>query len=402
MLIDQRLIFILITIFLDTLGIGLLIPIFPQIMSRFSADPQSLTEHFGIFIGVYAFAQFVASPILGALSDRFGRKVVLLTSLMGATLDYFFMAYAPSFSLLIVARVISGLTGASMTVATAYVVDISDAKDRTTYFGYVGAAWGLGFIAGPALGALMAQGGVVVPFWIAALLNLFNFIFGVFVLPESLVVSKRRPLSMKAFNPFRSLSKSLRHQDVALFVWIYFLIFFSGQSLAVNWYLYTEHKFHWSALEIGVSLSFIGIIVALSQGFLTRLMIPRLGELKAVTWGLVFYVLSFFLFSIVSQGWMMYAVIILFGLTGIATPSLHSLASHFTTEQEQGELQGSLVSLENLASVLAPIIFTPLYSYFSNKTSFIYFPGVVFLFSSLVYLFTLFIWLLTKKKGIRS
>lgn len=393
----RKLIFILMTIFLDTLGIGLLIPIFPQIMNRFYTDPQSITEHFGLFVGVYALAQFIASPILGALSDRFGRKVVLLTSLLGATIDYLFMAYAPTFTLLIIARVISGLTGASMTVATAYVVDISEEKDRTTRFGYVGAAWGLGFIAGPALGALLAQGGILIPFWIAALLNLFNFIFGLFVLPESLSLVKRRKLTIKSFNPFGSLIKVLSFPKISIYVWVYFLIFLAGQSLVVNWYLYTEHKFHWTPLEIGISLSFIGIIVALSQGVLTRILIPKIGELKAVTFGLIFYTLSFFLFSIVDQTWMMYAAIILFGLTGVATPSLHSLAAKWTPSQEQGELHGSFVSLENLASVLAPAAFTPLFSFFSSPTAEIYFPGVVFFSSSLIYLLTLLIWLKFKK-----
>jgi len=387
------------TVFLDTLGIGLLIPIFPQIMNRFSTDHQDITIHFGIFIGVYALAQFIASPVLGAISDRFGRKIVLLCSLMGATLDYFFMAYAPTFTLLIIARVISGLTGASMTVATAYVVDISEEKDRTTRFGYIGAAWGLGFIAGPAIGAILAQGGVIIPFWVAAILNLFNFIFGIFVLPESLSLDKRRAITIKAFNPFKSLIKTLSVPKVSLYVWVYFFIFLAGQSLAVNWYLYTEEKFHWSSLEIGISLSFIGIIVALSQGLLTRILIPKLGETKAVTFGLVFYVLSFFLFSVVTQSWMMYAVILLFGLTGVATPSLHSLASKFTPDQEQGELHGSIVSLENLAAVLAPALFTPLYSYFSSSTGIIYFPGIVFLVSSLLYLLTLLFWTSIKSKA---
>lgn len=385
------------TVFLDTLGIGLLIPIFPQIMNRFSTDSQSITIHFGLFVGVYALAQFIASPILGALSDRFGRKMILLASLLGATIDYFFMAYAPTFTLLIIARVISGLTGASMTVATAYIVDISKEEDRTTHFGYVGAAWGVGFIAGPALGALLAQGGILIPFWIAALLNLFNFIFGLFVLPESLSTDKRRELNLTAFNPFSALVKVLCLPRISLYVWVYFLIFLAGQSLAVNWYLYTEHKFHWTSLEIGISLSFIGVIVALSQGVLTRLLIPKMGELKAVTFGLFFYALSFFLFSIVDQTWMMYAAIVLFGLTGVATPSLHSLAAKWTPAQEQGELHGSFVSLENLASVLAPALFTPLFSYFSNKTALIYFPGIVFLFSSVLYLITLLIWMKSKK-----
>ena len=390
----------MITVFLDTLGIGLLIPIFPQIMNRFSSNPQIISEHFGIFIGSYAIVQFIASPILGALSDRFGRKIILLCSLVGATLDYLFMAYAPTFNLLIIARIISGLTGASMTVATAYAVDISTEENRTNNFGLVGAAWGVGFIAGPIIGSTLSLAGTSIPFLVAAALNLCNFIFGFFVIPETLKPENRRKITVKRLNPFLSIYKILTVPKTALYVWTYFLVFIAGQALVVNWYLYTEIKFHWTAMQLGISLSFIGVVVAISQGLLTRIIIPKFGEIKSVTIGIFFYVICFLMFSFANHSWIMYFTIILFGLTGVATPALQSLTSKFTSYHEQGELQGSLVSLENLAAVIAPIGFTPLFIYFTGKETPFYFPGVVFFTAAIIAILTLINWLSYKHNAI--
>ncbi|HEY8271823.1 MAG TPA: TCR/Tet family MFS transporter [Pseudobdellovibrionaceae bacterium] len=391
-IIEKSLLFILATILLDTIGIGLLVPIFPKIITRFATEPGAVSKYFGFFVGSYALMQFIAAPVLGALSDRFGRKRILLISLMGAALDYLFMAYAPTIELLILGRVIAGLTGASMTVASSYVADISDEKSRSHNFGLIGAAWGLGFIAGPLLGALLDLVGPKAPFFTAALLNLLNFFFGIFVLPESLSQEKRRALVLKRLNPLRSIIKILKPSKIAIYVWLYFLIFLAGQSLPINWNLYTEMKFHWSSLELGVSLSFMGVIVALSQGLLTRYMIPRLGEERAITVGILFYAISFLLFSLSTQSWMLYVTILIFSLTGIAIPSIQSLMSRNTPANEQGELQGSLVSLGSLSSVVAPLIFTPLFIHFTRTGAPFFFPGVIFSVASGISLFTLALW----------
>lgn len=390
--IKKNILFILITVLLDTLGIGLLVPIFPHLMDRFGQDPMVASEHFGVFIGSYALMQFLAAPVLGALSDRFGRKIILLGSLLGATLDYLFMAYAPSFFWLIFGRLISGITGASITVATAYMVDVSENDDRSYYFGLIGAAWGLGFIAGPLLGASLETLGPKAPFLAAAGINLLNFFFGFIALAESLPPDKRRSIVFTELNPFRSIFKALIRSQILVPVWIYFLIYFAGQALTVNWYLYTELKFHWSSMQLGFSLSFIGLVVVFSQGVLTRVLIPRWGELKSVSIGILFYALCYLLFSLATHEWMIYATILLFALTGIATPALQTVMTKLTAEDEQGELQGTLVSLESLASVIAPIIFTPIFMYFTRASSGIYFPGVIFFISSMIALLTLGLW----------
>ncbi len=391
-ILKKNLVFILFTIFLDTIGIGLLVPIFPKIIHRFATDPETVSQYFGLFVGSYALMQFLAAPILGALSDRYGRKGILLTSLAGAALDYLFMAYAPSIELLIIGRIISGLTGASMTVASSYIADVSSEQERTYNFGLIGAAWGLGFIAGPLLGSLLDLLGPKVPFYTAATLNLLNFIFGIFVLPESLKKENRRSMHITQLNPLRSVFKILNSSSIAIFVWLYFLIFLAGQSLGVNWNLYTEMKFHWTSVELGLSFSLIGIIVAFSQAFLTRFIIPRLGEEKSVSLGIVFYAITFMLFSLATQSWMLYATILLFAFTGVAVPSIQSLMSKHLPANEQGELQGSLVALGSLASVIAPLVFTPVFVYFTRPRSPYFFPGVVFFMASGISLFTLSLW----------
>ncbi|MGZ3803152.1 MAG: TCR/Tet family MFS transporter [Pseudobdellovibrionaceae bacterium] len=390
--IRKSLLFILATIFLDTIGVGLLVPIFPKIIARFATEPEIISRYFGLFLGSYALMQFLAAPVLGALSDRFGRKGILLISLMGAALDYLLMAYAPRIELLILGRIIAGLTGASMTVASSYVADISDEKNRTHNFGLIGAAWGLGFIAGPLLGALLDLLGPKAPFFAAALLNLLNFFFGIFVLPESLSKEKRRALVLAKLNPLLSIIKILKPSRIAIFVWLYFLIFLAGQALPINWTLYTEIKFHWSSLELGISLSFMGVIVALSQGVLTRYLIPRWGEEKAITIGIVFYAVCFLLFGLSTRSWMLYGTILMFSLTGVAIPSIQSLMSRSIPTNEQGELQGSLVSLGSLASVIAPLMFTPLFIQFTKTGAPLFLPGVVFFLACGISLFTLAIW----------
>ncbi|MCE9598845.1 MAG: MFS transporter, partial [Spirochaetia bacterium] len=202
--------FIFTTILLDAIGIGLLIPVMPDILRRFTNDPVIVSEYYGYFIGAYAIMQFFASPVLGSLSDRFGRKSILLISLLGAGLDYIFMAFAPTLTLLFIGRIISGLTGASMTVASSYMADISDDKNRSANFGMIGAGWGVGFIAGPMLGGLLAGFGPTAPFLVAAMLNILNFLFGVFVLPESLSLANRRQIQIKNLNPFTSIVKILK------------------------------------------------------------------------------------------------------------------------------------------------------------------------------------------------
>lgn len=385
--------FIFVTILLDAVGLGLLIPVLPDVIRRFSQDPATVSQTFGLFIGTYALMQFIASPVLGALSDRYGRKPVLLVSLLGAGLDYIFMAFAPSLALLFVGRVISGLTGASMTVASSYMVDISDEKSRSGNFGLIGAAWGLGFITGPLLGGLLGAQGAAAPFLLAALLNLLNFAFGVFVLPESLPKAQRRNVVLARLNPLASVAKVLKPSPIVVLVWIYFLLFLAGNVHPVNWTLYTQTKFGWSAWQVGMSLSFVGLMIAIAQGGLTRLLVPRLGERHSLTIGIVVQLVSFAAFAAASEGWMMYAIMVVFSVSGIAMPALQSIVAKTVPGNEQGELQGSLVALGSVATILSPLYFTYLFVKFTAKDQELYFPGAAYLGAAAICVLTLALWL---------
>lgn len=359
--------FIFMTIFLDALGIGLLIPVFPDVIRRFGTEPAFVSQTFGYFIAAYATMQFLASPVLGSLSDRFGRRPVLLISLFFAGLDYVVMAFAPALWILFVGRIISGLTGASITVASSYMADVSDDSNRSANFGLIGAAFGIGFIVGPGLGGFLGSWGPTAPFLTAAALNLLNFLYGLFVLPESLPRDQRRSLSWGRLNPFGSLLKILSPSPIAVLVWIYFLLYLSGNVHGSIWTLYTQYRFGWTAFEVGLSLSAVGVVAAVSQGYLTRLLIPRWGEVRTLEISLIFYGLSFLLFGLIPQGWMVYPILGLGFISSLAGPSLQSLISRTVPSSEQGELQGSLMALASLTAALAPIFYTHLFAVFAKE-----------------------------------
>ncbi len=386
--------FIFVTILLDAAGLGVLIPVLPDVLRRFSADPTFVSEWFGWFIGVYALMQFAASPVLGSLSDRYGRRPILLSSLLGAAVDYLFMAFAPTLPLLFVGRAVSGLTGASMTVASSYMADVSDDTNRSANFGMIGAGWGLGFIIGPMLGGLLSSLGPTAPFLAAAALNLVNFVYGLLVLPESLPPSRRRIVTARQMNPLASILRILSPSNFVAFIWIYFLVFLAGQIHPVNWTLYTQTKFGWSAWQVGLSLSFVGIMIAVSQGGLTRVIVPRLGEHRALTFGLAVYAVTFALFALAPKGWMMYAIVMVFSLGGVTMPSLQSILAKHVPADRQGELQGSLVALGALGSILAPLLFTRLFVHFTRPGAPAYFPGAAYMGASLISAFALAVRLL--------
>ncbi len=389
---QARVAFIFVTILIDAIGLGLLVPVLPDVLRRVVSDPTEVSRSFGAFIGVYAFMQFLASPILGSLSDRFGRRPILLCSLLGASLDYAFMAFAPTLPLLFIGRMISGLTGASMTVASSYMADISNDQNRSANFGMIGAAWGVGFILGPMLGGLLGSLGPLAPFFAAAGLNGLNFLFGLLVLPESLPLDRRRPFGLRNFNPFGSVLKILKPSPIVTLVWIYFLLFLAGQIHPVNWTLYTQTKFGWTAREVGFSLTFVGIVMALSQAFLTRSLIPKFGEIRALTVGLAFYAVAYALYGIANSGWMMYAITATMTLSGMSIPALQSILAKRAGDRNQGELQGSLVSLGSFASILAPILFTTLFVEFTKPGATLFFPGAAYLAAAAISLFALIVW----------
>lgn len=364
---QARMTFIFVTILLDAIGIGIVVPILPEVIRRFGTDEAFVSSIFGYFISLYSFMLFFASPLLGSLSDRFGRRPILLVALCGAGLDYLLMAFAPTLFILFLGRVISGLTGASMTVAASYIADVSTDTNRTANFGMIGAAFGAGFVIGPALGGVVGSYGHQWPFIIAATLSFSNFIFGLFVLPESLPKSKRKStIDLSQLNPVKSVYKVLIHSPAAILIWAFFLINLAGQSHPSIWALYTHYKFQWNSLEIGLSLTVVGIAFGLGQGITTRIVTPRIGEIKSVIYGSVVLVINFLLYALVTKAWMLYAATSLLLFTSIVMPSLQSMVTRGTPSQEQGELQGTLVAITSLTSIIGPLLYTGLFSVFTR------------------------------------
>lgn len=394
--------FIFMTILLDALGIGLLIPVFPEVIRRFGHNPEFVNHYFGYFISVYALMQFLASPVLGAISDRFGRRPVLLVSLLGAGLDYILMAFAPTMGILFAGRIISGLTGASMTVASSYMADISDDSNRSANFGMIGAAFGLGFIIGPGLGGLLGHYGHQAPFIGAAVLNILNFAFGYFILPESLDEAHRRHVILGKLNPFRSLFKILKPSATGILVWVYLLLYLAGNSHPSIWTLYTQYKFNWTSFEVGLSLSAVGVMIAIGQGYLTRIIIPKIGEITSLNVGTWINVVAFLGYAFAGQGWMMYLILPLLAFSGIAGPSLQSLISKNTPPYEQGELQGSLISIASLTAIIGPLLYTDLFARFTSPGSSIQFAGAPYFAAALICMLSTILLLWARQKGAHS
>ncbi len=390
--------FIFVTLAIDAIGLGIIIPVLPDVVRRFITDEASVSRTFGYFIALYAILQFATSPILGRLSDQYGRRPVLLLSLLGAGVDYLFMAFAPTLPLLFLGRIISGISGASFTVANAYIADISDDSNRSKNFGVIGAGFGLGFIIGPAIGGLLASHGAQWPFLAAAAFNFLNFIFGFFVLPESLPKDKRRKFDAKALNPFHALKALGRFRGVGTLVWIFFLLNLAGQTHPTMWTLYTKHRYNWGPTEVGISLAVVGILSAISQGGLTGPLVKRFGEINLVIFGCFGEAISFFLFGVSSHGWMMIAILAVGSIFWAANPALQALITKEVPETEQGEFQGALMSVMSLTSILNPLIMTTLFSLTSDRASPNYLPGSPYFLGSLILVLGWFITLRWKKR----
>lgn len=378
-----RLSFLFITAALDMIGVGLIIPTLPDVVRRFITDESHVTEYFGYFMSVYALMQFVASPILGALSDRFGRRPILLTSLIMAGIDYLLMAFAPDLTWLFIGRMISGLTGASVTVCMAYVADISDDSNRSNNYGMIGAALGLGFIIGPALGGYLGHISPQAPFLAAAILNILNFLFGLFVLPESFAKEKRKKPQWSKLNPFSSLKNIFNDPLILSFASVHFLFQLAGMTHPSIWTLYTEHRFGWSSTQVGLSLTLVGLLIAVAQGWLTRIVMPKWGEQKVLVYCAFGNFIAFILYGAAYEGWMMYFVILFTSLFFVAQPALQSLATKNIPEYEQGEFQGALVGLTSLASIINPLIISRVFSHFTDQEG-LYLPGAPYYLAAIV------------------
>lgn len=384
--------FIFITLLIDVMGWGLIIPVMPDLIAQLKGIPVNEASSYGAWLlSVYAFFQFLFAPVIGNLSDKFGRRPVILLSLLGFGIDYLFLALAPTYGWLFVGRVIAGITGASFTTASAYIADISTEENRAKNFGLIGAAFGLGFVIGPALGGLLAGFGTRAPFYAAAFLCLLNCLYGYFVLPESLSKENRREFYWKRANPFGSLQLLKRYPAIGGLAFCFFLIYLAAQAVQGNWNFYTIHRFQWSEKMVGISLAVVGLLVGVVQAVLTRVINPRLGNERSIYLGLFLYSVGLALFAVATEGWMMFAFLIPYCLGGIAGPSLQSVLAGHVTPGEQGELQGTLTSLMSLTTIIGPLMMNNLFTFFTGSRAPVYFPGVSFLLAALFMLFSLFI-----------
>lgn len=377
---NSALTFIFITILIDVIGIGIIIPVIPKLIEELTGSGLSEASKYGGWLMfAYAVMQFIFSPIIGGLSDRYGRRPLLLFSLLGLGIDYIFMAFAPTIFWLFIGRIIAGIAGASFTTATAYIADISEPEKRAQNFGLVGAAFGLGFIIGPVFGGISAQWGSKVPFIAAAVLTLINVVYGYFVLPESLLKENRRKFEWSRENPIGSLMHLRKYPVVSGLVSCFTLIYIAAHAVQSNWSYYTMLKFQWNEAWVGYSLGFVGLLVGIVQGGLIRIIIPKIGQNNSVYLGLSLYSIGLLLFGVATTSWMMFAFLIPYSLGGICGPALQGIISSAVPPTEQGELQGALTSLMSVTSIIGPLLMNNLFAYFTSPSAPIYFPGAPFI-----------------------
>ncbi len=375
--------FIFITLLIDVTGLGIIIPIIPKLVMELTGGTLSQASSYGAWLLFsYAVMQFVCSPIVGGLSDRFGRRPILLASLFGFGIDYLVMAFAPNLGWLFVGRVLAGVMGASFTTAAAYIADVSPPEKRAQNFGILGAAFGLGFIIGPVLGGVLGSYGSRIPFMVSAGFSLLNWLYGYFILPESLAADNRRPFDWRRANPLGSLRHLGKYPVIAGLVISLMLIHIAAHAVQGTWSYYTMEKFSWTEKEVGYSLGWVGLVVGVVQGLLIRWIIPWLGQRKGIYVGLGFYCAGLLLFGLATQGWMMYVFMLVYGMGGIAGPSLQGVMSSEVPLNEQGELQGALTSLVSATSIIGPLVMMNLFAYFTAPSTSIYLPGAPLLFGA--------------------
>jgi len=375
------LLFIFVLVLVDAIGFGIILPVLPRLIMQLTGVGIDRAARFGGGLSfVYALLQFFCAPVLGNLSDALGRRPVLLYAVLSLGVDYLIMGFAPTIGWLFLGRTIAGAAGASFTPAYAFVADITEPGRRAQNFGLMSAAFGIGFILGPAIGGLLGSFGPRAPFFAAGALALANFAFGCFTLPESLPLEKRRPFQWVRANPLGTLKQMRQYPIVLLTLGAVLLWQIAHQVLPSTWAFYTIAKFHWTSAQVGASLAFVGLLMALSQGVLTRVLIPWLGgDRRAALVGMGAALLAYVGYALATQGWMMYAVGLTTFFFALTYPSMNALASQQIPANAQGELQGAVASLYSLSSIIGPPLFTQIFSRFSDPAGAVYFPGAAFL-----------------------
>jgi MFS transporter, DHA1 family, tetracycline resistance protein len=377
----QALAFLFVTVLIDAIGFGIVIPVLPGLIMQLTGRTLAgAAEVSGWIMFMYATTQFVCGPVIGGLSDRFGRRPVLLASLLAFGIDYIAMALAPTLVWLVLARFVAGITGASFPTAYAYIADISTPEQRGPNFGVIGMAFGFGFILGPALGGIVAQFGDRVPFMVAAGLALTNVAYGWFVLPESLKPENRRAFDWRRANPVGALMRlKMAHPRVLVLAATVFLWTMGYQALYSTWAYFGIERFDWTPGQVGWSLAAVGLSGALVQGVLSRRLMPRYGARNIVLAGGVSAIAAYLVYAFASVGWMMYVGILVSLLQPLVFPALQGMMSGGVAASEQGELQGAVSSIQSLSSILGPPLMTGSLAHFSGGGASIYFPGAPFL-----------------------
>jgi DHA1 family tetracycline resistance protein-like MFS transporter len=376
-------IFIILTVLIDTIGLGIIFPVLPKLITTLGHTDVSTAAKYGGWLSfVYAAMQFVFAPILGNLSDAYGRRPVLLCALLGFSIDYLFLAFAPDIFWLFIGRMISGITGASAVVGASYMADISTGEERTKNFGILNATMGLGFILGPALGGVLCQFGTHIPFMATAMLGILNLGFGYFVLPESLADSNRRPFEWGRANPFGAVKQLSKFPSALLLITSILFLSFANHSIETVWAYFTIEKFGWSEQLTGFSICLIGALFIVAQAWLVGVIIAKIKDRATAYLGLLFSCAAFLCFAFTSWQWGLVIGMVLLGIGSIAETALQGMLSNRVSADEQGELQGSLGCLKAMATFIAPLLMANSFAFFTGKTAPFYFPGMPFVISA--------------------
>ena len=382
--------FIFITVLLDSIGLGIIMPVVPHLIMDIDGDSlTNAARTSGFLMFAFASMQFIASPLLGNLSDRFGRRPVLLCSLLAMGLNYLLMGWAPTLFWLFVGRIIGGISASTYGTANAYIADTFPADKRAQYFALLGAAFGAGFILGPAIGGFLGEYGPRTPFYAAAGLTFLNIIYGYFVLPESLKQADRRPFQLSRAHPLAALKQLRKYPVVISLLMVYFFYQLGHFALPSVWAFFTIERFDWSPRDIGFSLSAIGVAMIFVQAYLIRLVLPKWGPMKTAVVGLIATTVSFIGYAFVPYAWMMYPIIAISALQGFVAPSVQSIMSARIPTNAQGELQGAIGSMSGLVAILSPPVMTQLFAHFSSDQAVVYFPGAPFFVAALLTLLAL-------------
>ena len=358
--------FILVVVFIDVLGIGIALPVIPMLVGLYTPNRELQAYWYGLLVVAYGVMQFFCAPLLGALSDRFGRRPILLWSLLGLGLHFLLLGLAPSLALMLVARIIGGTAGASFSVANAYASDVTPPERRAKSFGLIGAAFGVGFIVGPMLGGLLGSVDLHLPFFAAGALSLINAAYGYFVVPESLPRGRRAPFALARANPFAALLTLARHREIGSLVVVFALVVLAQLLLQTTWVLYTHFRFDWGPKDNGFALFCVGLVAAIVQGGLLSPLLRRFGDVRLVLVGLTIGTCAYVLYGLAQHGWMMYAIIVGNFLSFAAGPALQGIVSNAVDPSEQGVTMGALNSINSIMFVVAPLIGAPLLALVSH------------------------------------